>query len=77
MSIADILSELVYKDERVGKFIYFQQIVDISEGRWKTDKELFVELKISKSRRVFESVILKNIKNKITQEWKMKIFFFK
>ena len=61
MSVADILSELVYKDERVGKFIYFQQLVDISEGRWKTDEELIVELKISKSRRVFESVILKNI----------------
>ena len=43
MSVADILSELVYKDERVGKFIYFQQLVDISEGRWKTDEELFVE----------------------------------
>ena len=39
----------------------------------KTDKELFVELKMSKSRRVFESVILKN---KITEEWKMKITFF-
>ena len=76
MSIADILSELVYKDERVGKFIYFQQIVDINEGRWKTDEELFVELKMSKSRRVFGSVILKNIKNKITEEWKMKIIFF-
>ena len=57
----------------MGKFIYFQQLVDLSEGRWKTEEELFVELKFSKSRRVFESVILKNIKNKITEEWKMKI----
>ena len=76
MAVADILSELVYKDEKVGKFIYFQQLVDLSEGRWKTDEELFVELKISKSRRVFEGVILKNIKNKITEEWKMKITSF-
>ena len=47
--------------------------MDQSECRWKTDEELFVELKISKSRRVFEGVILKNIKNKIPEEWKMKI----
>ena len=73
MSVADILLELVYKDEKVGKFIYFHQLVDQSEGRWKTDEELFVELKISKSRRVFEGVILKNIKNKIPEEWNMKI----
>ena len=50
--------------------------MDISEGRCKTDEELFVELRISKSRRVFESVILKNIKNKITEDWKMKIIYF-
>ena len=54
MSIADILSELVYKDERVWTFIYLQQLtmnVDIREGRWKADEELFVELQISKSKR--------------------------
>ena len=59
MSVADILSELVYKDERVGTYIYFQQLVDLSEGRWKIDEELFVELHISILRRVFESVILR------------------
>ena len=71
MSTANILSELVYKDERVWKFMYL--LVDLLEGRSKTDEELFVELKISKSKRVFESVILKNIETSITEEWKMKI----
>ena len=56
MSLADIFLELV--DERVVKFIYFQQLVDQCEGRGKTDEELFVELKMSKSRRVFKCVIL-------------------
>ena len=27
------------------KFIYFQLLVNLSEGRWKTDEELFVEIK--------------------------------
>ena len=52
---------------------YVQQLVDISEGRLKTDEVLFLELKICKSRIVFESVNLKNIKNKIPEEWKMDI----
>ena len=59
MSVVDILLGLVYEDEKLRKFIYFHQLVDQSEGRWKTDKEFFVELKIAKSRRIFEGVILK------------------
>ena len=54
----------------MGKFIYFQQLVDLSEGRWKTDEELFVELKNYKSKRVFKSIILSMIKNTIFEKCK-------
>ena len=71
MSVVDILLGLVYEDEKLRKFIYFHQLLDQSEGRWKTDKAFFVELKIAKSRRIFEAVILlKTLKIKFRKSGK-------
>ena len=51
-------------------------LVDLENGRWKTNDELYQELKIIKSRRVFENFIIK-IKNQIPEEWvgKIELFF--
>ena len=76
MTVADILSETLFEPENKDNYVFFHMLVDLEKGRWKTNDELYQELNIIKSRRVFEHFIIK-IKNLIPVEWvgKMELFF--